>query len=291
MRSRAVTRLAAFGLVLAGTFGSAYALGERLPGHSHGETDDHTHDDGTVPGGDHGDHGNDDGHGDDHGSMPVAPVVRTSTDLGYTLVVDAPHGGTVHFHLERAGTVITDYTETHGAMVHVVLVRPDLSEFHHVHPAIEADGTWTVELPEAGPWTVVSEVMPRGASREVVVAADTGDRTGFVQQPLPGPLARAFAGELVVDIDAYADAAGGVRIAFGVAPFDGLEPYLGMPAHLVVLAEGDLAFAHLHPASAGGGRFEFAADLTPGSTYRVFLQFGNRGEVVTVPFTIVWEGR
>ena len=40
---RTAVRLGSFAVVLAGTFGTAYAIGERLPGHDH-PTDKPTHD-------------------------------------------------------------------------------------------------------------------------------------------------------------------------------------------------------------------------------------------------------
>lgn len=42
--SPVATRLGAFALLLAGTFGTAYAVGEMLPGHSHTNIDDHSDD-------------------------------------------------------------------------------------------------------------------------------------------------------------------------------------------------------------------------------------------------------
>ena len=43
--SPVATRLGAFALLLAGTFGTAYAVGEMLPGHSHTDTDTDDHSD------------------------------------------------------------------------------------------------------------------------------------------------------------------------------------------------------------------------------------------------------
>ena len=67
----------------------------------------------------------------------------------------------------------------------------------------------------------------------------------------------------------------------------GLEPYLGMPAHLIAVRTGDLAYVHLHPGMDMQGMFMFGTKLPQPGTYRLFLQFGLNGEVVTVPFTAV----
>ena len=42
-------RLGSFALILAGTFGTAYALGERLPGHNHPESPTQDHVDHGAP--------------------------------------------------------------------------------------------------------------------------------------------------------------------------------------------------------------------------------------------------
>jgi len=41
--TRVASRLGAFALVLLGTFGTAYAVGQKLPGHSHAGGPGHTH--------------------------------------------------------------------------------------------------------------------------------------------------------------------------------------------------------------------------------------------------------
>jgi hypothetical protein len=75
------------------------------------------------------------------------------------------------------------------------------------------------------------------------------------------------------------------------SPVEGLEPYLGQAAHLVAIRQGDLAYVHLHPTMDMVGMFMFGAATGSGlpqpGTYRMFLQFGYRGDVMTVPFTVV----
>jgi len=71
------------------------------------------------------------------------------------------------------------------------------------------------------------------------------------------------------------------------SPVSGLEPYLGQPAHLVALRSSDLAYVHLHPMMNMVSAFMFGTKLPQPGTYRLFLQFGYHGEVLTVPFTVV----
>jgi hypothetical protein len=71
---------------------------------------------------------------------------------------------------------------------------------------------------------------------------------------------------------------------------EGLEPYLGQPAHLVALRQGDLSYVHLHPSDTDmTGMYMFGDRLPDAGTYRLFLQFGHDGDVLTVPFTVIQE--
>jgi hypothetical protein len=88
-------RLGAFLLVLLGTFGTAYAVGEKLPGHSHSG---HTHGPGSV----------------------VPPGFESN---GHRLVTDSVKGADgeprlLTFHLEMTdGMRVTEFDDNHGALL------------------------------------------------------------------------------------------------------------------------------------------------------------------------------
>lgn len=273
-------RLITFAVVLAGLFATAYSIGERLPGHDHGTAADA-----------------DDGHsGMDH-SMPVEPALPGGVDGGYRLVesLDAADGATHLFHLtDSDGERVSAFDLVHGALLHVVGVRPDLSDFFHVHPEIGPDGSFEVTLPAEGMWHVVFESTPTdNDGTAVVVSTALTDGTDVEPVTLPAPSTKATVmgadgTELVVTLRRTTDGA----LEFDVTdaagtPIDGLEPYLGQPAHLIALRATDLAFAHLHPKSAvGDPTISFGGVLPEGGTYRMFLQFGWAGSTVTAAFTL-----
>jgi hypothetical protein len=253
-------RLAAFLLVLFGTFGTAYAVGEKLPGHNHA------------------------GHSHTHG--PATLVAPGFENNGYRVVTDSVETtGTTRvatFHLEMTdGMRVTELPEQHGARLHVVLVRPDLSGFQHIHPEIRSDGSWQVTLDEQGPWHIVFDGAPGGTP--VVVSANLDDETATTMQPLPeadDDVTAAGVRLVRKGLDFYVTAEDG-------GPATGLQPYLGMAAHLIAIREGDLSYVHLHPTMEMDGMFMFGDKLPQPGTYRTFLQFMRDGDVVTVPFTVV----
>jgi hypothetical protein len=261
MARTAVVRLAAFALVLLGSFGTAYGLGRRLPGNP--ESKPHT-----------------------HGPAKPSAVPPGFHADGYTLVTDAtqPTAASLALHITGPdGSRVTQFTEHQGADVHVALIRFDDSGFEHLTPQPAADGSFVVPFDRPGKWHIVVDSQPAGAVSPVVLTTNVDDEVAVDEVPLPKPQNTVDADGLTVVRDGF---------TFTVSGSDGspttdLEPYLGQPAHLFAIRQGDLAYTHLEPtASTAPGTFTFAGDLSPG-TYRVYLEFGYQGEVTTVGFTVV----
>ena len=262
--NRTSVRLGSFAFVLAGTFGTAYAIGEKVPGHHHGS----------------GAHG----HSDTDAAAPMPPGFEMN---GYQLFMQTSSEGSATFHLRDSnGDTVTDFATAHGALLHVVVIRPDLSGFQHVHPAIESDGSWTVRLNEPGQWHLIFESTPVADStpvaQPIIVTADIDDETVIEPVPLP-------AVDDTVEVDGLVVSRDGFR--FSISNADGsaatdLEPYLGQVAHLVAIRQDDLAFRHIHPLDSAPATFDFGAGISEAGTYRLFLQFGHAGSVVTVAFTV-----
>lgn len=259
-------RLGSFALILAGTFGTAYALGERLPGHNHSASSTHNHSHNTA-------------------TSPVIPGFEMN---GFQLVTETIDDEGATFHLrDSSGAAVTEFERVHGALLHTILIRPDLSGFQHVHPVIDSDGSWTVAIGEPGQWHLVFESSPIVdgvvAAQSVIVTANIDDETPIDAVALP-------AADDIVEVDGLVVTRNG--FSFSVTNADGsaatgLEPYLEQAAHLVAIRQGDLAYTHLHPADSPAGAFEFGPGVAAAGTYRLFLQFGHSGSVLTVPFTVV----
>jgi hypothetical protein len=258
------SRLAAFGVILAGTFGTAYAVGERLPGHGHsGSTTD----------------------GHSHSHTAAQPTAATTTTRGYQLVAmaNSAEGTEVGFRIDGPdGQPVTEYTEAHGALLHAVLIRPDLSGFQHVHPTIGADGTFEVDPGAPGQWRIIFETTPASTDSPIVLSTNLDDETAVAAVPLP-----AAADEVTIEVQGDTIAVTRSGTNFIVDAPQPLEPYLGQQAHLIAIRNGDLAYTHIHPGDPMTGMLMFSSAITEPGTYRMFLQFGYRGEVVTAAFTVV----
>jgi hypothetical protein len=264
MASTATLRLATFGLVLAGSFGTAYAAGERWPGHDHESGAGHS--------GDH-DHGG-------HVHRTAAAPPATTMD-GYTLTYapgSDPLAATFSVRTP-AGDTLTDFEIVHEQPLHAILLRPDLSGFQHVHPAIGADGRFTVEFPDDGPWHVVADFTAGDADTPLVLAANIDDDAPYDPVALPPASDEADAQGIVVHRR-------GLMFIPEVRVAD-IEPYLGQPAHLVAFRQRDLAYVHLHPAAGQmDDMLMFDGNLEQG-TWRMFLQFQYAGTLRTAEYTVV----
>jgi hypothetical protein len=204
---------------------------------------------------------------------------------GYVLVTEAtqPSARSLALHINGPdGRRVTDLVDAHGAKLHVVLIRFDLSGFEHLHPDIDANGSFVVPIDQPGKWHIVVDSQPAGSAASVALATNVDDEVPVEEVVLPTPNDKVGVDDLTIvrhDLSFTLTGKDGRAV-------DGLEPFLGQPAHLIAIRQGDLAYAHLHPATGSTSTFSFAGPLPPG-TDRLFLQFGYKGEVRTVPFTVV----
>lgn len=293
-RQTTAGRLVTFALIVLGLFGTAYAIGENLPGHSH--SDGSTAEDATG------------GHTHTHSGGGDAIALTTASDMSNdymlmeepvdTSTMKCPTDGchaTSMFHLVAPdGSTVTSYDRVHGALLHAVMVSPDLVRFEHVHPEIQPDGSWMLTAPDDDEWHVVFESTPTGATEPVIVSSHFAAPDPAATSPaadLPplnstATVTAADGTQLVVDLRTTDTGLQFTVTTITGSPAEGLEAYLEQPAHLVAFRVDDLAYAHLHPMSEiGDPVITYMGALPAGTTYRLFLQFAYHGEVLTVPYT------
>ena len=193
--------------------------------------------------------------------------------------------------VDGSGRAVRDFDVEHTKRLHLIVARRDLTRFQHLHPRMDAAGTWTtpLRLRDAGSYRVFADFSHGG--RATTLASDLRVDGDADLEALPDPRPTAVSDDgYHVRLDAGAARAGreaGLR--FTIAK-DGrpvrTEPYLGAGGHLVALREGDLAYLHVHPTTpAGGDTIAFASTFPTAGAYRLFLQFKHAGRVQTVAFT------
>lgn len=187
--------------------------------------------------------------------------------------------------------LVTEFEIVHERLMHLFLVSSDLEYFAHVHPVAKQNGLFELELqlPESGMYRLLADFYPKGSVPQLAV--DTLYLTG--PQPVPHlkPALGEAKGENLsarLTLDPEQPLAGlETKLFFGLAPSEGLEPYIGAWGHMLAASEDLIDLIHIHPFLADGGpNMQFNAIFPRPGLYRVWTQFQRQGVVNTVVFTV-----
>jgi hypothetical protein len=193
----------------------------------------------------------------------------TSIDMAVTEPSWVHRNDSSWLRSHRTGTM-TPLVEDHGKLMHLFVIRDDMSAFAHLHPVTVDSIKFPASLPPlpAGKYRVFADVVHESGFMQTMVSsvdipasspavsppARDPDDSWFVGTGNPGATTVSSDGGLVVQWKRPA-----ARITAGMhAPFqfevrsaDGsaapLEPYMGMAAHAVVERSDGSVFVHLHP--------------------------------------------
>ena len=249
---------------------------------------------------------------------PIGPA-RTYSLSGFRpLRVARPGPARVAFTIRQpSGAALTDYRRGAGPHtgVHLIVVRDDLGVIIHRHPPIAADGriSETIDFPSPGPYRVLVDAYPgaKGAPRNFQL--HTGVRVGgaYRPQPLPPFAARQRVAGYTITLKAPKRIAPiqAATLTAKVTDPSGkpvvFHPWFGALAHAIFFRQGSLDYFHTHvcgPSTpgctsifggarvvgrpAGPGKLNVGVLLPVAGTWRLFLQFRDRGRIVTAPFTL-----
>jgi len=196
---------------------------------------------------------------------------------------------------DAGGEPVTEFDELHERRMHLIVVRRDGTGFRHLHPEMDAAGTWSVPVRFGAPgvYRAFADFSVGGEQR--TLAGDLFVSGGeFESRPFPAPQGIDSNDGYEVRL-AVGDPVAGEHseLSFSVArdgrPVAGISPYLGAKGHLVALREGDLAFLHVHPEEgheAAADEVAFDATFPTAGRYRLYLQFKHEGVVRTAEFTV-----
>jgi hypothetical protein len=185
-------------------------------------------------------------------------------------------------------------------LMHFYLIRNDLTGFQHLHPTMNAAGTWSVtpSALTAGKYRVYTQFRPHAdpngaalvTSRPITVGGKAASAAA-----LPAPSGRTAVDGYTVAVTGRPNAGTETPLQISISkngkPVTDLQPYLDTYAHVTAIHAGDLAFAHLHPAGAahgahGGPTLTVHADLPMAGKYRMFIQFETGNHLHTAAITL-----
>jgi len=218
-----------------------------------------------------------------------------------TTTVTAGRPSTYAFRVVSAdGRVVTSYQPEQTKLLHLYLIRSDITGFEHLHPTLGPGGAWSVIVAPrtAGSYRVFTQFNADRAGKVTSLVLSqplTVTGPGAADKPLPPPSPTTTADGYTLTVSGHPAAGSGSQLTVAVArngrPVTDLQPYLDTYAHLTALHRGDLGFAHLHPTGTvdgdhGGPTLSFHADFAQSGPYRVFMQFQTAGVLHTAVITV-----
>jgi hypothetical protein len=241
--------------------------------------------------------------------------------------VRAGETATLRFRISHPGTgePARDLLTVHDRRYHLFVVSQDMEHFRHIHPAPEADGSWSVgvTLPDEGYYKIFSDFVPYGGSsqflaRPLVTAGYAGDLVGDAARLVADAGATLTSGDLTARVSHdppvfVAGLYGHLRFDLEDTrtgrPANDLEPYLGSFGHIVIMSEDLVHYVHSHPLDLersddetgpvalmlpmggdparlrGGPTLTFEGLMPEPGLYRAWAEFQRDGEVHTFAHT------
>jgi hypothetical protein len=191
--------------------------------------------------------------------------------------------------------VVTRFATVHEKPFHLFIVSRDLKYFAHGHPDAAEDGSLALNHRLApGEYMLIADFLPEGGTSQmvqkaIVVAGLRGTRPS----PADDPAVPDESNGLEVRLQTKDLAAGRhACLTFTVtdaktgAPVLDLQPYLGAPAHMLIV-RGDLEDAiHGHPEELAttGPTVSFHPLIPARGDYKLWVQFQRAGRVSTTSF-------
>ena len=198
-----------------------------------------------------------------------------------SIPVGEPATWTLKISDAATGQPVSKYDVVHDKLMHLIVVKNDLSWFNHVHPQLGDNGTFkvTTALPTAGSYKLYADYTPSGQKQEVAQhlfatggAAPAPANAQLVPDKMQGPW---MVKKITAHPEAEPDKKGGatyqvalmpmpsplkagqdsmlhfqIRDAKG-KPISDLQPYLGAMGHCVILSADTDKYLHSHPMAEG----------------------------------------
>jgi hypothetical protein len=216
----------------------------------------------------------------------------------------------------KTGERVKDFLVLHEQLFHLFVVSQDMTEFQHIHPDFQKDGSFVIEtvLPKPGQYKIYSDFYPADGTPQVLQAnlSTAGAPVDlFSAQPSLVPdttLSKTVDGlKIDLKLDPEEIIAGRpVSLIYTLSdaktgePVRDLVPYLGAWGHTLILSEDQSDYVHSHPEEAltdaegkklekGGPTVTFSALMPRPGRYRIWSQFQRGDRLTTVSFTVKAE--
>jgi hypothetical protein len=194
------------------------------------------------------------------------------------------------------GAQVQNYEIIHEKPIHLFILSSDLEYFAHEHPVMVPGGTFRhhTTLPKPGVYKLFADFYPHNGTPQLVpkIISTQGFRK-CIDETFARPakdIAPKDGGntKASLSLDPIEPIPAKKTLMFiDLDPSEGLEPYLGAWAHMLIESNDLIDTIHAHPSVAdGSGKMQFDIFFPRESIYRIWIQFQRQGKVNTVAFTI-----
>ena len=250
--------------------------------------------------------------------VPVTPAIVDDFNLRFECSPKAPKPNEkirLRFSVFNPKTreQVKYFYMTHDKLFHLFIVSQDMSEFQHIHPTLERDGSFTIEtvLPKAGNYKIYSDFYPHEGAPQVLqqnitTAGYTKDLLAGQPRLKPDASLTRIVDDMKIELKLEPEnIIAGQRVALKYhltdaktgQPIRDLVPYLGAWGHTLVLSEDQSDYVHSHPEEMvpdtpdksklrGGPDATFNAFFPEPGNYRIWTQFQRGDTLTTVSFTV-----
>jgi hypothetical protein len=256
--------------------------------------------------------------------MPLVPL-EPGVSEDFNLVVDCSPGVIkpnqpvrLRFRVfnPKTGSQVKQFGLLHDKLFHLFVISQDMTEFQHIHPDPQPDGSFTIEtvLPREGHYKIYSDFYPIDGAPQVlqgslVTAGYKSDLFASQARLVPDKtFSQTVDGmKITLTLDPQKVIAGKpVTLKYHLVdaktdqPVRDLKPYLAAWGHTLILSEDQADYVHSHPVEVvppgadpktlnGGPEVTFEALAPRPGAYRIWSQFLRGERLTTVAFTIQAE--
>lgn len=224
---------------------------------------------------------------------PITPsTLKTGEENEVILFVQDKHAQPVD---------VSQFEVVHTQPVHLLVIEPGLSDYHHEHPVQKATGQYAFTFTPQTPCSYRAwvDVKLKGSHQQYIPVDLKGteecnepiDKTVNLKTSSQG---YDFKLELEGDLKAGEAVMANFSISQDGKPVDFLEPVMGAFAHMVGFYDDYVSIAHIHPmgkepsenTERGGPTLRFHIEPEQVGYLKLFAQVQIDGKQVYAPFGI-----
>jgi hypothetical protein len=195
-----------------------------------------------------------------------------------------------------------DLKEAHTRKLHLLIVDPSLSDYHHIHPVPAKNGEWTFDFTplKNDSYRIWADVIPVATGKQEYVMADIGtsakQKAAINKTTIMSSTVDGYSFTLALDGEPKAGAAvmGNITVTKDGNLFNQLEPVMGAFAHVVGFTEDYNSVLHIHPMGKeptseierGGPKLEFHIEPKNAGFVKLFAQVRIGDKDIFAPFGV-----